>query len=124
MGLDGVELVMAIEKEFQIAISDSEAAECGTVGKLVKSVHSRLRPKVPKYNQPVGEMRIGNEATDVRRFEFKPAVEVRSASRGPAADFRRRSPGMVARSVRPGTLSPRTCTRQQERCPMPAQLPE
>lgn len=43
MGLDGVELVMAIEKEFQIAISDSEATECETVGKLVKLVHSRLR---------------------------------------------------------------------------------
>jgi acyl carrier protein len=43
MGLDGVELVMAVEEEFQIAISDSEVAECTTVGKLVKLVHSRLR---------------------------------------------------------------------------------
>lgn len=28
MGLDGVELVMAVEEELQIAISDSEASEC------------------------------------------------------------------------------------------------
>jgi len=34
MGLDGVELVMAVEEEFQIAISDSEANECSTVRKL------------------------------------------------------------------------------------------
>jgi acyl carrier protein len=43
MGLDGVELVMAVEDEFQIAISDSEANECSTVRKLVELVHSRLR---------------------------------------------------------------------------------
>lgn len=43
MGLDGVELVMAVEEEFQIAISDSEAFECTTVRKLVELVHSRLR---------------------------------------------------------------------------------
>ena len=43
MGLDGVELLMAVEEEFQIAISDSEASECTTVGKLVELVHSRLR---------------------------------------------------------------------------------
>jgi acyl carrier protein len=43
MGLDGVELVMAVEEEFQIAISDSESNECTTVGKLVELVHSRLR---------------------------------------------------------------------------------
>ncbi|MDD2335945.1 MAG: phosphopantetheine-binding protein [Geobacteraceae bacterium] len=43
MGLDGVELVMAVEEEFQIAISDSEASDCTTVRKLVELVHSRLR---------------------------------------------------------------------------------
>jgi acyl carrier protein len=43
MGLDGVELVMAIEEEFKIAISDAEASESDTVGKVVGVVHSRLR---------------------------------------------------------------------------------
>lgn len=43
MGLDGVELVMVVEEEFQIAISDSEANECSTVRILVELVHSHLR---------------------------------------------------------------------------------
>ena len=43
MGLDGVELIMAIEEEFQIAISDAEASESETVGKMVDVVHARLR---------------------------------------------------------------------------------
>lgn len=43
MGLDGIELVMAVEEEFQIAISDSEASDCTTVRNLVELVHSRLR---------------------------------------------------------------------------------
>jgi len=43
MGLDSVELVMAVEEDFQIAISDSEASDCATVRKLVELVYSRLR---------------------------------------------------------------------------------
>lgn len=43
MGLDGVELIMAIEEEFKIAISDSEASQSDTVGKVVDIVHGRLR---------------------------------------------------------------------------------
>jgi acyl carrier protein len=43
MGLDAVELIMAIEEEFQIAISDSEAAECTTVQDLVELIFSRVR---------------------------------------------------------------------------------
>jgi len=43
MGLDGVELIMAVEEEFKIAISDAEAGRSDTVGKLVEVVHSRLR---------------------------------------------------------------------------------
>lgn len=43
MGLDGVELVMAVEDEFKINISDSDAARCVTVGLLVDLIYSRLR---------------------------------------------------------------------------------
>lgn len=43
MGLDSVELVIAVEEEFKIAISDTDAARCATVGKLVDHVYSRLR---------------------------------------------------------------------------------
>lgn len=43
MGLDGIELILAVEEEFKIAISDDDAVQCVTVGKLVDVVHSRLR---------------------------------------------------------------------------------
>lgn len=43
MGLDGVELLMTIEEEFKFTISDAEAAELDTVGKVVDLVHARLR---------------------------------------------------------------------------------
>ncbi len=38
MGLDSVELVMAIEKEFDIEIPDEKAAKLDTVGKLYQYV--------------------------------------------------------------------------------------
>jgi acyl carrier protein len=43
MGLEGVEIVMAIEEEFKIAITDAEAAAADTVGKVVDLVLARLR---------------------------------------------------------------------------------
>ena len=43
MGLDGVELVLATEEEFQIAISDEEAVKCETPGMLADLVYSKLR---------------------------------------------------------------------------------
>ena len=44
MGLEGVEIVLAVEDEFQIAISNAEAEKSDTVGKVVDLVYSRLRP--------------------------------------------------------------------------------
>ncbi len=38
MGLDAVELVMAIEEEFDISIPDEEAANLDTVGKLYRYI--------------------------------------------------------------------------------------
>ena len=43
MGLDGVELIMAMEEEFKIAISDAEASRSDTMEKVVDLVHDRLR---------------------------------------------------------------------------------
>lgn len=43
MGLDGVELLLATEEEFQIAISDEEAVKCETPGMLADLVYSKLR---------------------------------------------------------------------------------
>jgi acyl carrier protein len=41
--MTGAELVTAIENEFKIAISDSDAEKCETVGQVVDLVYSRLR---------------------------------------------------------------------------------
>lgn len=43
MGLDSVELLLLTEGEFQIAISDEEAAKCETPGMLTDLVYSKLR---------------------------------------------------------------------------------
>lgn len=43
MGLDGIELLLAIEDEFQIAITDEEAIQSETPAKLVDVVYSKLR---------------------------------------------------------------------------------
>ena len=39
--LDVVELIMSVEDEFGLAISDEEAAELTTVGKIVEYIESR-----------------------------------------------------------------------------------
>ena len=43
MGLDGLELIMAVEEEFEVSFSDAEAFQSDTVGKLVDTIYSRLR---------------------------------------------------------------------------------
>ena len=42
MGLDGVELIMAIEDAFGIEIDDEEAAEIRTLGELHRCVYRKL----------------------------------------------------------------------------------
>lgn len=43
--LDTVELVMALEEEFKIEISDEEAAKISTVGNIVDHLESYLKKK-------------------------------------------------------------------------------
>jgi acyl carrier protein len=43
MGLDGVELVMRIEEEFSIVLSDEEAASARTVGDLYELILSKIK---------------------------------------------------------------------------------
>ncbi len=45
MGLDGVELVMEIEEEFGIELSDDEAGPVETVGQIIQLVESKLSPE-------------------------------------------------------------------------------
>lgn len=76
MGLDGVELVMTVEEEFQIAISDSEASDCTTVRKLVELVHSRLRhnskdPCPSQHSFYLARQKLIN-LLHVQRNEIKP----------------------------------------------------
>ncbi|MEM9184878.1 MAG: hypothetical protein AAGB00_00105 [Planctomycetota bacterium] len=69
MGLDGVEMVMAIEDRFGIAIADEEAAAILTVGQLNDLVRSRL------------------EAREARACHSLPAfLSVRAATREVVAD--------------------------------------
>lgn len=46
MGLDGVELIMAVEESFKISLSDEEAGEVRTAGELFGLVLSKLEPAV------------------------------------------------------------------------------
>ncbi len=43
MGLDIVEIIMAVECEFKLDIPDAAAEKCDTVGKLVDYVHSNMQ---------------------------------------------------------------------------------
>ena len=43
MGLELVEIVMELEDEFGIVLSDADVSEADTVGKTVDLVHARLR---------------------------------------------------------------------------------
>ncbi|MBI5684747.1 MAG: hypothetical protein HZC54_06675 [Verrucomicrobia bacterium] len=43
MGLDGVEIVMALEEGFGVTISDGEARECATPGSLIDLIFAKLR---------------------------------------------------------------------------------
>jgi acyl carrier protein len=54
MGLDGIELVMAVEDRFGISIKDAEATGIRTVGDLVALVHSRI---LAATAQPCATMR-------------------------------------------------------------------
>jgi acyl carrier protein len=50
MGLDGVELILAFEDEFQIEISDAQAEKMVTVGDSVDIIYDILRPKKSAVN--------------------------------------------------------------------------
>jgi acyl carrier protein len=60
MGLDSVELVMKVEKHFDISIPDEDAAELYTVGALHEYVYAALQGRSPGqkgYAQVFDEIR-------------------------------------------------------------------
>ena len=76
MGLDGVEVVMAVEEEFKITLADEEVFQAPTVGKLVGVVLSRLQqgPNLPCISQH-GFYRVRQvlmQQLEIRRNEITP----------------------------------------------------
>lgn len=67
MGLDYVELIMAVEEEFDIEISDGDAEKCRTVGDMIGLVYEKVKDRQGDSNswyQPALE-RVKKELRDV-----------------------------------------------------------
>jgi len=76
MGLDGIEILMAVEEEFQIEIGYADASKCKTVGQLVEVVCSHVchDPKEPCPSQQ-GFYQVRRalvEALHVKRSTVRP----------------------------------------------------
>lgn len=70
MGLDAVEIVMAVEEEFRICISDAEATECRTPGimiDLVATKTQRHRPEVAELIRTIVLEQTGIKPSCYRR---------------------------------------------------------
>ena len=77
MGLDTVELVMAIEEEFEMQISDGEAERLLTVG----NIHERVIQTLTERGQPVESEQIWErvKAVVARQLGVSPDAVTRSA---------------------------------------------
>ena len=80
MGLDTVELVMAIEEEFEMQISDGEAERLLTVG----NIHERVIQTLTERGQPVESEQIWErvKAVVARQLGVSPDAVTRSARIG------------------------------------------
>ena len=80
MGLDGVELLIAVEDRFGIAIGDEEAAQIATVGDLHELVLSRLAPpssnSCPSSHVFYGVRRGLREVLGVSRERVSPGASL------------------------------------------------
>lgn len=64
MGLDSVELIIAVEERFGIAIDDAEASLIETVGDLEQVVLCKLAPQESKVTQAILAMNFGRIAAE------------------------------------------------------------
>lgn len=106
MGLDGVELLMAVEDEFGITISDSDAAEMRTVGDMVAlcldRIHLAKTMRCPSLSCFLSLRRIVREIRDEPDLKIRPCDEVEACLR--RSDRRRlwrRLPELLKTSPRP-----------------------
>ncbi|HFD11641.1 MAG TPA: hypothetical protein ENJ32_04125 [Crenotrichaceae bacterium] len=65
MGLEAVELIMAIEEEFDISIPDEESAKLDTVGKLYQYILDILYVKQSESSIQVDEEDVWERTQDV-----------------------------------------------------------
>jgi acyl carrier protein len=69
MGLDSVELIMEVEKHFQISIPDKDAEKAFTVGNLVDVVANIL--KITKYNFSLREATFAKIKAIIKTSDFE-----------------------------------------------------
>lgn len=79
MGLDGVELVIAVEDQFGITIRDAEAQSVRTVGDLLELINSRLAARGTAHCPSVGAFLSVRRL--VRDFLSQPALRLRPSTR-------------------------------------------
>ncbi|MDQ7072778.1 MAG: acyl carrier protein [Gammaproteobacteria bacterium] len=80
MGLDAVELIIAVEDEFQIVISDEEAFKCETPQLLTDLVYSKLRQSesnvCPSMHGFYVVRKILQEQLNIPRENIKPETKL------------------------------------------------
>mgnify|MGYP005720113257 CR=1 FL=1 len=65
MGLDGVELVMAWEEEFDIQISDADAEKLTTVGRAIDFIYHEIGGRPPTDPEAFAAKRISKQLAEV-----------------------------------------------------------
>ena len=81
MGLDGVELAMNIEDEFDIRIEDEAAVSLQTIGDLARYVTWQTRSKWPRFSCPTAKSfyeirRLCREKLPAERCDIRPSARL------------------------------------------------
>lgn len=81
MGLDGVEIVMEVEDEFDVTIEDEVAASLQTIGDVARYVTWHMRSKWPRVSCPTTKSfyeirRLLREKLPVKRNDIRPSTRL------------------------------------------------